>query len=58
MGGWSLLLSWAPIIGDPLTFVAGLMRYDLKRFLLLVFIAKFGRYYLLYLGYKGVTKLL
>ncbi|MRI83437.1 MAG: hypothetical protein C6I00_03365 [Nitratiruptor sp.] len=56
-GGWSLLLSWAPVIGDPLTFVAGLMRYDLKRFLILVFIAKFGRYYLLYLGYLGIKLL-
>jgi membrane protein YqaA with SNARE-associated domain len=55
-GGWSLLLSWAPVIGDPLTFVAGLMRYDLKKFLILVFIAKFGRYLLLYLGYLGLKE--
>ncbi len=55
-GGWSLLLSWAPIIGDPLTFVAGLLRYDLKKFLILVFIAKFGRYLVLYLGYLGILK--
>ena len=55
-GGWSLLLSWAPVIGDPITFVAGLFRYDLKKFLILVFIAKFGRYLLLYLGYLGVLK--
>ncbi len=50
-GGWSLLLSWAPVIGDPLTFVAGLFRYDVKKFLILVFIAKFGRYFILYLGW-------
>src|SRR4051812_3325792 len=25
-GRWSLLLSWAPIIGDPLTIVAGVLR--------------------------------
>lgn len=43
-GRWSLLLSWAPIIGDPLTLVAGLMREPLWRFLVLVTIAKFGRY--------------
>lgn len=43
-GSFSLLLSWAPIIGDPLTFVAGVLKYDLKKFLFLVFLAKFGRY--------------
>ncbi len=43
-GHWSLLLSWAPIIGDPLTLVAGLLRQPLPSFLLLVTIAKLGRY--------------
>lgn len=43
-GAYSLLLSWAPIIGDPLTFIAGVLKYDWKKFLLLVSIAKFGRY--------------
>jgi len=43
-GGWSLLLSWAPVIGDPITFVAGIFKYDLKKFVILVFIAKLGRY--------------
>nr|WP_306269162.1 YqaA family protein [Pararhizobium sp. IMCC3301] len=43
-GRWSLLLSWAPIIGDPLTVVAGVLREPLWRFLLLVSIAKTGRY--------------
>lgn len=47
-GYWSLLLSWAPIIGDPLTVVAGLLREPLWRFLLLVSVAKSGRYLLLY----------
>ncbi len=56
-GGWSLLLSWAPIIGDPITFVAGLLAYDIKRFIILVFIAKFGRYLALYLGYLGTLHL-
>lgn len=46
-GYWSLLLSWAPIIGDPLTFVAGIMREPLWRFLLVVTLAKFSRYLLL-----------
>ena len=43
-GRWSLLLSWVPIIGDPLTVVAGIMREPLLRFLLIVGIAKTGRY--------------
>ena len=43
-GGWTLLLSWVPIIGDPLTFVAGVLRYDFKRFVLIVAIAKGSRY--------------
>ncbi|MBB3898846.1 YqaA family protein [Roseococcus suduntuyensis] len=43
-GRWSLLLSWAPIIGDPLTVVAGIMREPLWSFVLLVAIAKTGRY--------------
>jgi len=43
-GGWTLLLSWVPIIGDPLTFVAGVLRYPFKWFVLIVFIAKGLRY--------------
>ncbi|MEE9100479.1 YqaA family protein [Pseudomonas nitroreducens] len=43
-GCWSLLLSWAPLIGDPLTLIAGMMREPLWRFLLLVTLAKVGRY--------------
>lgn len=43
-GKWSLLLSWVPIIGDPLTLIAGVMREPLPVFLLLVTIAKVGRY--------------
>ncbi len=43
-GYWSLLLSWVPVIGDPLTVVAGVMREPLWRFLLIVLLAKAGRY--------------
>ncbi len=50
-GGYSLLLSWVPIIGDPITFVAGILKYDFKKFVILVFIAKFGRYLFLIAGY-------
>lgn len=46
-GRWSLLLAWAPIIGDPLTVVAGVLRESFLVFLLLVTIAKVGRYLVL-----------
>jgi membrane protein YqaA with SNARE-associated domain len=43
-GRWTLLLSWAPIGGDALTVVAGILREPLLSFLLLVTAAKLGRY--------------
>lgn len=43
-GVWSLLLSWLPIIGDPLTFVAGVLRVPLALFITLVTIGKLARY--------------
>ena len=43
-GRWSLLLSWAPFIGDPLTVVAGVLREPFWSFFLIVAIAKTGRY--------------
>jgi membrane protein YqaA with SNARE-associated domain len=46
-GAGVLLLSWAPVIGDPLTFVAGVMHYDFKRFFLIVLFAKGMRYLIL-----------
>jgi membrane protein YqaA with SNARE-associated domain len=46
-GKWSLLLSWAPVIGDPLTVVAGVLREPFPIFLLLVTFAKVGRYLVL-----------
>ena len=46
-GRWSLLLSWVPIIGDPLTVVAGVMREPLWSFLLIVTLAKGVRYIVL-----------
>jgi len=43
-GGWTLLLSWVPLIGDPLTFIAGVLRYNFKYFALIVAMAKGLRY--------------
>ena len=43
-GRISLLLSWMPIIGDPITLVAGILKEPLWSFLILVTIAKGLRY--------------
>ncbi|MEE4185616.1 MAG: YqaA family protein [Gammaproteobacteria bacterium] len=43
-GVWSLLLAWAPVGGDALTFVAGIMKVRLATFLLLVALGKGARY--------------
>lgn len=43
-GIWSLLFSWVPVIGDPLTVVAGVLRTPFLTFLALVTLAKAGRY--------------
>ena len=39
-----LLLSWVPVIGDPLTVVAGMLRMRFTTFLVVVALAKGGRY--------------
>ena len=43
-GKWSLLLSWIPFIGDVLTLVAGMFRVPLHQFVIIVSVAKIGRY--------------
>ena len=43
-GKWSLLLSWVPFIGDALTLVAGIFRVPLHQFIIIVSVAKIGRY--------------
>ena len=43
-GAWSLLFSWVPIIGDPLTFVSGVFKTNFTKFLILVSIGKVTRY--------------
>ena len=47
-GRWSLLFAWVPIIGDPLTLVAGLLRVKFIEFMILVTIGKVSRYFLIY----------
>lgn len=43
-GFWSLLLAWAPVGGDALTLIAGIMKVRLWLFLLLVGSGKALRY--------------
>ncbi|WP_038344477.1 YqaA family protein [Acinetobacter sp. A47] len=53
-GFYSLLLSWTPVIGDPITLIAGLMKENFWRFFVIVTIAKGGRYLTLYALYLGI----
>ena len=49
-GIWSLLLAWVPVIGDPLTLLAGVLRVRFSIFFILVSISKISRYvFILYL---------
>ena len=43
-GYWTLLLAWMPVIGDPLTLIAGILRVRLSLFVVLVTIGKSLRY--------------
>ncbi len=46
-GQWSLLFAWLPVVGDPLTFIAGTLRTAFLPFLLLVAIGKGMRYWVI-----------
>lgn len=46
-GSWSLLFAWLPIIGDPITLIAGLARTRFSLFIVLVVIGKGARYAIL-----------
>jgi len=49
-GLWSLLLAWVPVIGDPLTLLAGVLKVRFSIFFLLVSISKISRYiFIIYL---------
>ena len=43
-GVWSLVLAWVPVIGDPLTLVAGILRVPIWLFLPPVALGKVLRY--------------
>ena len=53
-GVWLLFLAWVPIIGDPLTFTAGVLRVPFILFLVLVSVSKTGRYLVLLGIVKGL----
>jgi len=44
-GKWTLFFSWVPVIGDPLTIIAGVFRVPIYTFILIVSIAKIMRYF-------------
>ncbi|WP_304545145.1 YqaA family protein [Sulfurimonas microaerophilic] len=46
-GYWALLLSWLPIVGDPLTLVAGLVRLKFVWFVIIAGSLRVLRYYFL-----------
>jgi len=43
-GAWSMLFAWMPIVGDGLTFIAGMMKMNFLLFIGLVAIGKGARY--------------
>lgn len=53
-GTWTLLLAWAPLGGDALTFAAGALRVRLDVFLLLVGLGKAARYAFVIWGTQAV----
>ncbi|OEY68004.1 YqaA family protein [Marinobacter sp. X15-166B] len=54
-GQWSLLFAWLPIIGDPLTLIAGIMRVPWLNFVVLVAVGKSIRYALVIGVVLGAT---
>ncbi len=57
-GSLSLLLSWLPVVGDPLCLVAGTLRTSVSRFFVLVTTGKALRYLTLALITLGGAELL
>ncbi len=54
-GQWTLLLSWAPFVGDPITVIAGIFKVPLKTFFLIVALAKTSRYILIVIFAEKIT---
>ena len=54
-GMWTLLFAWVPVIGDPLTVVAGVLRTRLVQFVLLVAAGKSARYIAIAAGVRAFS---
>ena len=54
-GKWSLLFAWLPFIGDPLTFIAGVVCMRFVPFLVLVTIGKVSRYLFIIVGVDWIV---
>jgi membrane protein YqaA with SNARE-associated domain len=50
-----LLLSWVPMVGDPMCFVAGLLELPLKKCLTYMALGKFSRYLVLCTGFISIA---
>ncbi len=50
-----LLLSWIPMVGDPMCFVAGLLELPLKKCLTYMALGKFSRYLVLSTGFISIA---
>lgn len=55
-GVWSLLFSWVPIVGDPLTVVAGILKVNLSLFLAAVAAGKAARYAAILWGVDALAR--
>ncbi len=53
-GVWSLLMAWLPVVGDPLTFAAGMLRVNAWIFVILVATGKAARYAVVLLVAQGL----
>ena len=53
-GKWSLLMAWLPIVGDPITFVAGILRVRFGIFIVLVGVGKGARYAVVLMAAYGL----
>jgi len=49
-GVYSLFFAFLPIVGDPLTLIAGMFRVSFLKFIILVSLGKILRYLLIYYG--------
>jgi membrane protein YqaA with SNARE-associated domain len=53
-GAWSLLFAWLPVVGDPLTLAAGVLRVNVWLFLALVAVGKAARYAVVLAAAQGL----